>query len=131
MLKYFLENYFWPALQFYFTFRIKLEPEEEQKIDEPEVVLEEPSNVIIKIESKGSPESDNHNSPTSPDQPSAQPKTLHVDTYCEKCDIKFKFMSSYLAHKKNYCKPSNMDSNILDSDVLNAFRTSSGETTVL
>lgn len=24
--------------------------------------------------------------------------------YCHVCDIKFKYMSSYLAHKKSYCR---------------------------
>lgn len=26
------------------------------------------------------------------------------DKYCHTCDIKFKYMSSYLAHKKSYCR---------------------------
>lgn len=109
--------------------RIKKEPEDERKIEEPEVVIEEQPELVFKTEAKTTPEPDPQLNIKSPEQ--MIDSKVGDDTYCEKCNIKFKFMNSYLAHKQNYCKDSNIDSNVLKSDVLNSYRSSSNETTVL
>lgn len=76
------------------------------------MVIKEPSpEVTVKIEAKES-----HDSEAAADS-----------LYCNKCDIKFNFPNTYVAHKQFYCKNG---ASSLDSEVLQAINKPSGQTVV-
>lgn len=100
-------------------YRIKQEPDDDPKPQEEELeseAIDSPSNTIvepqitIKVEENQSPPPPSPKSVTSPE------KSFTLDDgskYCEKCDIKFNFLKTYLAHKQYYCKNSNPNADIL------------------
>lgn len=111
-----IESHFFPSP---FS-RIKKEPEDDSKSHEPEfehAASESPSitivepQITIKIEENQTPPPPSPKSVTSPD------KTFTLDAdgskYCDKCDIKFNFLKTYLAHKQYYCKNSTPNTDIL------------------
>lgn len=78
---------------------------------------------------------------------SANPSPIPIDVtttsatdskYCHVCDIKFKYMSSYMAHKKSYCRnsiQSNLDIGTVPSNqatsVIATTRSSPNQTSVV
>lgn len=103
--------------------RIKQEPEDDPKqpqeeelepetSESPAITIIEPQ-ITIKIEENQSPPP-----PPSPKSSVTSPdKSFTLDEdgskYCEKCDIKFNFLKTYLAHKQYYCKNSTPNADIL------------------
>lgn len=84
-----------------------MEPEDVN--DEPELIIDEPE-IKIKSEIK-------EQTITPPPRLNSQPSIIVTATkspelnslstdqkYCKKCDIKFNYYSTFIAHKKFYCK---------------------------
>lgn len=81
-----------------------MEPEDVN--DEPKLIIDEPE-IIIKTEIK-------EQTMTPPPRLNSQPSIIVTATqspelnsdqkYCKKCDITFNYYSTFIAHKKFYCK---------------------------
>lgn len=107
---------------------IKIEPEDDQKPeDTSDDIIMADSEITIKNEDKQSPE------PQSPISESAisllteklmTPKEQE-SKYCEKCDIKFNFMNTFIAHKQYYCK----NSTNINADIIEQYSTSNSSST--
>ncbi|XP_063700353.1 zinc finger protein ush isoform X1 [Culicoides brevitarsis] len=96
--------------------KIKQEPEDDPKqpeLSESPAIVE--PQITIKIEENQTPPPPAIATfPKSDNFVMQQPEMDEdVSKYCEKCDIKFNFLKTYLAHKQHYCKNSTQNADIL------------------
>uniref|UniRef100_A0A1B0D6Y1 Uncharacterized protein n=1 Tax=Phlebotomus papatasi TaxID=29031 RepID=A0A1B0D6Y1_PHLPP len=89
---------------------VKIEPEQDfaKTEDEPELVIDD-SDVVVKVEA-----SDRSETPLGPPPPRKTPSpddsmVTGGPKYCKTCDIRFNYLNTFIAHKKFYCKGTNVD----------------------